>query len=156
MLSQTWVPGIVHVASSMERKAVDGATILAAHLNVTAVPHSGLGENDRSSTGYLPKPDFEAMADAFFAHPEESVRGWERAVDAQARVVAAMRDVLRAAPSGDIAVVSHGGVGALLLCHLRSSPISRDADQPSGSGGHVLAFSRSGWNLRHGWRPIDG
>jgi broad specificity phosphatase PhoE len=95
------------------------------------------------------------MADAFFARPNESVRGWERAVDAQARVVAAMRDVLRAAPSGDVAVVSHGGVGAMLFCHLRGSPISRDADQPSGSGGHVLAFSRSGWNLRHGWRTID-
>jgi broad specificity phosphatase PhoE len=156
MLSQAWVPGIVHVASSTERKAVDGATILAAHLNLTVVPHPGLGENDRSSTGYLPKPDFETMADAFFAHPTESVRGWERAVDAQARVVAAMRDVLRAAPSGDVAVIAHGGVGALLLCHLRGSPISRDADQPSGSGGHVLAFDRSDWNLRRGWRAIDG
>jgi broad specificity phosphatase PhoE len=160
MLSQPWVPGIVHVASSTERKAADGATILAEHLKLTVVLHPGLGENDRSSTGYLPKTDFEVMADAFFAHPEESVRGWERAVDAQARVVAAMRDVLEAAPLGDVAVVAHGGVGALLLCHLRGSPISRAADQPSGpgagSGGHVLAFDRSDWTLRDGWRAIDG
>jgi broad specificity phosphatase PhoE len=156
MLSQPWVPGIVHVSSSTELKAIDGATILAEHLRLAVVPHPGLGENDRSSTGYLPKPEFEAMADAFFAHPEKSVRGWERAVDAQARVVAAMRDVLAAAPLGDVAVVAHGGVGALLLCHLRRSSISREADQPSGSGGHVLAFDRSDWNLRHGWRAIDG
>ena len=156
MLKQIWVPGIVHVASSTERKAVDGATVVAAHLNLRVVPHPGLGENDRSSTGYLPKVEFESVANAFFAHPEQSIRGWERATDAQARIVAAVRDVLRAAPSGDVAVVSHGGVGALLLCHLQDSPINREADQPAGSGGHVLAFERMTWKLRHGWRAIDG
>jgi broad specificity phosphatase PhoE len=155
MLSQSWVPGIVHVASSTERKAVDAAAILAIHLGLAPITHPGLGENDRSSTGYLPKPEFEAMADAFFAHPEQSVAGWERAVDAQVRIVATMRDVLRAAPAGDVAVVAHGGVGALLLCHLLGSAISRAADQPAGSGGHVLAFNRATWTLCHSWRPID-
>ena len=155
MLSQNWVPGIVHVASSTERKALDGAAILGRHLGLGPVTHPSLGENDRSSTGYLAKPEFEAMADAFFAHPEQSVAGWERAADAQARIVAAMRDVLRAAPAGDVAVVAHGGVGALLLCHLLGSAISRTADQPAGSGGHVLAFNRATWGLCHSWRPID-
>ena len=138
-----------------ERKAGDGAAILAAHLGVVPVARADLGENDRSATGYLPKPEFEAMADAFFAHPETSVRGWERAVDAQARIVSAMRAVLAAAPPGDVAVVSHGGVGALLLSHLQGAPISRTTDQPEGSGGHVLAFDREDWTLRHGWRLID-
>jgi broad specificity phosphatase PhoE len=155
MLNLNWVAGIVHIASSTERKAVDGATILGAHLGLRPVTHPGLGENDRSSTGYLAKPEFEAMADAFFAHPEQSVAGWERAVDAQERVVAAVRDVLRGAPVGDVAVVAHGGVGALLLCHLLGSPISRAADQPAGSGGHVFAFDRTTWILCHSWRSID-
>jgi broad specificity phosphatase PhoE len=155
MLTRNWVPGIACVASSSERKAVDGAAILCAHLGLRPVTHPGLGENDRSSTGYLPKAEFEAMADAFFAHPEQSMAGWERAVDAQIRIIAALRDVLRAAPRGDVAVVAHGGVGALLLCHLLGSAISRAADQPAGSGGHVLAFDRATWTLRQGWRPID-
>jgi broad specificity phosphatase PhoE len=155
MLTQNWVPGIAHVASSTERKAIDGARILATHLDLQVVSHPGLGENDRSSTGYLPKPEFEATADAFFARPKESVRGWERAVDAQTRIVAAMLDVIAAAPSGDVAVVSHGGVGALLLCYLQDSPISRATDQPPGAGGYVLAFDRGDWRLRHGWRLID-
>jgi len=154
-LSKNWVGGIVWVASSTERKAIDGGRILAEHLGVSPVHHPGLGENDRSSTGYLPRPEFEAMANAFFARPNESVHGWEPAADAQTRIVAAMRDVLRAAPAGDVAVVSHGGVGALLLCHLLASPISRSADQPPGFGGHVLAFNRADWTLRHAWRPID-
>ena len=42
-----------------------------------------LHENDRSATGYLPPNQFEAMADRFFAEPQASVLGWERAVDAQ-------------------------------------------------------------------------
>ncbi len=155
MLTRDWVANIVHVASSAERKAVDGAVILGDHLALHPVIHPGLGENDRSSTGYLAKPEFEAMADAFFAHPEQSVRGWERAVDAQKRIVATMQEVLAAAPEGDVAVVAHGGVGTLLLCHLQGSAISRDADQPAGSGGHVFAFDRATWSLRHSWRPID-
>ncbi len=156
MLTQPWVGGIGHVVSSTERKAIDGARVLAEALGRQAVTHAGLGENDRSATGYLPRPEFEALADAFFARPGESVRGWERAVDAQARIVATMRHVLATAPSGDVAVISHGGVGALLLCYLTAAPISRAADQPPGSGGFVLAFDRQDWTLRHGWRPIDG
>ena len=155
MLSLDWVAAISFVASSTERKAMDGAAILAAHLNLTFVTHPGLGENDRSTTGYLPKPEFEAMADAFFGRPSESVSGWERAIDAQIRIVAAIQDVLRTAPPGDVAIVSHGGVGALLLCHLRASPISRAADQPAGTGGNFLAFDRHNGRLRHDWRPID-
>jgi broad specificity phosphatase PhoE len=155
MLAQSWISGIAHVASSTERKAIDGAVILAAHLGLTPTTHAGLGENDRSSTGFLPKPEFEAVADAFFARPDESVRGWERAVDAQVRVVEAMRDVLDAAPSGNVAVIAHGAVGALLLCHLRGMPISRAADQPPGSGGYVLAFDREAWTLHYPWRLID-
>jgi broad specificity phosphatase PhoE len=156
MLVQSWVRGIVHVACSTERKAIDGAEIVAEHLGLVPAPHKGLRENDRSATGYLPKMEFEAVADAFFARPEASVRGWERAVDAQARIVAAMRDVIAAAPAGDVAVVSHGGVGALLLCHLTNVPISRSADQPPGMGGFVLAFDRSAWRLCHAWKSIDG
>ena len=83
MLGQPWIAGIVAVCSSTERKARDGAAILAAHLGLLPVARADLGENDRSATGYLPKPQFEATADAFFAHPETSVRGWERAIDAQ-------------------------------------------------------------------------
>ena len=53
------------------------------------ITHPGIGENDRSATGFLPREEFWATADLFFAHPTESIRGWERAIDAQARIVAA-------------------------------------------------------------------
>ncbi len=155
MLAQPWVTSIAHVTSSAERKARDGADILAGHLGLQPAVHDALGENDRAATGYLPKPVFEALADAFFANPTESMQGWERAIDAQARIVSAMRAVLATAPVGDVAVVSHGGVGALLLCHLRQVPISRAADQPPGNGGYFITFDRASWALHHGWQRIE-
>ena len=156
VLDQPWAAELRSLFCSTERKARDGAAILADALGLPVTELGKLGENDRSSTGYLPKLEFEAMADAFFARPEESVRGWERAADAQRRIVAAVDEVLRRAPDdGDVAIVSHGGVGALLLSHLQGSPISRAADQPAGQGGHHYAFTAEGRRLLHGWRSID-
>lgn len=155
-LRQPWVPGLRAVWCSTERKARDGAEVLAAHLGLPVRELPELGENDRSATGYLPKAEFEAVADLFFAHPEQSIRGWERAVDAQRRIVAAVERVIAASPGGDVAIVAHGGVGALLLCHLLGVPIGRAHDQPPNNGGNHFAFEAGTRRLLHGWRPIDG
>ncbi|WP_158747209.1 histidine phosphatase family protein [Acidisphaera sp. L21] len=155
-LEQPWVRGIASVFCSGERKATDAAHLVGDHLGLSPVIVAGLGENDRSATGYLPKAEFEATADRFFDRPDESVRGWERAVAAQRRIVAAMQYVIAAAPpGGDIAVISHGGVGALLLCHLKHVPISRVEDQPGAGGGHVYSFGSATWTLVSGWRLIE-
>lgn len=151
-----WLAGVRSLFTSRERKATDAAGLLAERLGTGPVAIEGLGENDRTATGYLPKAEFEAVADEFFARPEESVRGWERAADAQRRIVGAVeRAMSLAAAGGGIAIVSHGGVGALLLCHLQSVPISRDADQPGGGGGHVFSFDRASRRLLTGWRRIE-
>ncbi|MEP3639109.1 MAG: histidine phosphatase family protein [Paracoccaceae bacterium] len=142
------------VVSSAEQKATDGAIITA---NALSVPHhilDALHENDRSATGYLPKDEFEQVADQFFAHPTQNIRGWERAIDAQTRVVAALKDAIGLAPDGDVAIVAHGGVGALFLCWLLDEPISRDFDQPGAGGGNVLTATIPDWTLIEGWRDI--
>jgi broad specificity phosphatase PhoE len=154
-LSLPWVRGICAIWCSTERKARNGAAILANHLNLPVTDLPGLGENDRSATGYLPKDEFEAVADRFFAHPAQSVRGWERATDAQARIVAAVNHVLTASAEGDIAIVSHGGVGTLLLCHIRGDAISRQHDQPATNGGNYFAFDVETRQVHHGWRSIE-
>ncbi len=156
MLAQPWVAGIGAVFSSTERKARDMAAILSGHLGLGFTQMERLGENDRSATGYLPPAEFEATADAFFGQPEHSVRGWERAVDAQARIIAAVRAALAQAPPGDVAIVAHGGVGALLLCHIKGVPISRAEDQPGAGGGNLFRFTRIGWGLVEGWRRVEG
>jgi len=157
LLGKAWVGEIASIYCSTEQKAVDGAAILAEHLSLPFEEREELGENDRSSTGYLPKEEFEATADEFFAHPGRSVRGWETASDAQRRIVRAVQSVLgRDRTSGSIAIVSHGGVGTLLLCHLAGRPIERSQDQPGGGGGNYYAFCAETQALIHGWRPIDG
>jgi broad specificity phosphatase PhoE len=151
-----WVSAMRAVFSSAERKATDMARPMADHLGLTPIIIDGLGENDRSSTGYLPKAEFEAVADAFFARPEHSVRGWERAVDAQRRIVDAVNLALAMVQTdGDVAIVSHGGVGALLLSHLKCGPISRADDQPGQGGGNFYTFDAATRRLLSGWHSID-
>lgn len=150
------VADVRHIVASGETKAQEAAAILAASLGLAVRTEPDLGENDRSATGFLPPETFEKAADAFFASPGESFRGWERAVDAQARIVAAVRRICDARRhtdhAGDLAIVSHGAVGTLLWCALGGLPISRRHDQPS--QGHYWRADLPGLEPRHGWRPI--
>ncbi len=119
-----------------------------------------MGENDRSATGFLPPEEFERVADSFFAQPETSVRGWERAIDAQARIVAEARIALAEhmqgdGPHGDLLLVGHGGVGTLLYCHLAAVAISRQHDQPPIGGGCYFTAPLETLIPDHGWRPME-
>ena len=144
-----WLPGVRRIVSSTERKAIDTAEVLASAAGVVPESDAALGEIDRSATGYLPLDEFEGVVDAFFAEPERSVRGWERAVDAQARIVDAVR---RVSADGDVTIVSHGAVGALLLADLLRVPISRALDQPG--MGSVFAFDPAEWRATSGWTRV--
>ncbi|MFM2355159.1 MAG: hypothetical protein RLZZ528_895 [Pseudomonadota bacterium] len=146
------VPAVTRIASSAERKAVETAGILARALSLPVTVRADMGENDRTSTGYLPPAEFEAMADAFFASPEASVGGWESAAAAQGRIVNAVAQILRGT-SGPVLFVGHGAVGTLLWCHLAGVAIDRRHDQPAG-GGCVFGFG-GGAAPDRGWRRIE-
>ncbi len=140
------------VWSSTETKAIEAAGILAGALGLGVRVSARLGENDRSATGYLPPAEFEALADRFFAEPETSVRGWERAVDAQARVQVAVAEIVAGHGEGDLAIVAHGAVGTLLLCALSGVPISRSRDQPF--QGHFWRAALPELRPEGGWQAI--
>ncbi len=146
--------GTGRVIASAERKAVETAECIAEVLGLAVEVREAMHENDRSATGYLPPPEFEVMADAFFASPHVNVRGWERAIDAQARILSEVEAALASPVSGDVLLVGHGGVGTLLLCHLGGHPIARAQDQPGG-GGHVFAFDAETRIVHHGWRSME-
>ncbi|HQX60059.1 MAG: histidine phosphatase family protein [Rhodoferax sp.] len=155
-LQQAWVDEISAVVCSTEQKARDGAAVLAGHRGLPVTAIAALGENDRSATGFLAPAEFERTADAFFAQPEQSVRGWERAIDAQRRVVRAVQALADADTTrGLLAIVSHGAVGTLLYCHLAGVPIARQWDQPPNRGGNFYRFTLAPAGVAHGWRPID-
>src|SRR5262249_19113557 len=83
LIAAGWLKGTTQVISSVEQKAVETAEPIAAALGVSLEIRRGMHENDRSATGYLPATEFENVANEFFAHPHRSIRGWERAIDAQ-------------------------------------------------------------------------
>ncbi len=141
------------IVSSTEVKAQQTAAILGAALGLPVDVRDDLHENDRSATGYLPEAEFQAVADAFFATPHESVRGWERAIDAQARIAGAVLLALAEAPETPTVIVGHGGVGTLLLCHLAVYPISRAHDQPPVGGG--CWFRQTATQAPDRWRPLE-
>ncbi|MTI44638.1 broad specificity phosphatase PhoE [Roseibium hamelinense] len=121
---------IKRVISSAEKKAVDTAHAIADPLKIPVLTLQPLHENDRSATGYLPPEEFDKVADEFFSDPYTSVRGWERAFDAQMRIVSGVQAALvRIPPDTPILFAGHGGVGTLLMCHLMNTPISREHDQ---------------------------
>ncbi len=77
-------------------------------------------------------------------------------MEAQARIVATVQKIVATEPKGArIAIVAHGGVGALLLTSVTGAQISLDLDQPGSNGGNYFAFNADTWTLTHGWRPID-
>jgi broad specificity phosphatase PhoE len=153
LLGQPWVATVDRVVSSAEAKARETADVLASAIGLDVEVRPGAGENDRSSTGFLPPDEFEAMADRFFAEPEVSADGWERAVDAQRRIVDALADLLGPDATASTVVVGHGGVGTLWCCWLADRPISRRHDQPG--QGHYVTVDVDSRRLLHPWHPID-
>jgi len=143
------------VISSAETKALDTAGPLAATLGVEVEKRAAMHENDRSSTGYLPAAEFERVADLFFAHPAESVRGWETAAAAQVRILAEVDACLSVPGDGDVLFVGHGAVGTLLYCALAGLPIDRRYDQGPGGGGNWFRFDLADRRPAHGWRPME-
>lgn len=150
-----WAGQLGRIISSGEAKAVETAALIGAASGISSSIVPETHENDRSATGFLTPPEFEKAADWFFAHPQESFRGWERAIDAQTRIVSAVERILADHdPKIPIAFVGHGGVGTLLKCHLAGKPIARDGDQPAG-GGNLFCFDLANRAISCDWTPID-
>jgi broad specificity phosphatase PhoE len=142
------------IVSSGETKALETAAILANHHSVPIAVREDSHENDRSATGFLPPPEFEMVANDFFASPELSVRGWERAIDAQRRIVKAVNDTMTSHKTGDVIFVGHGGVGTLLFCQLANLPIQRIRDQPQG-GGNLFSYDLLENRIVHSWISME-
>lgn len=143
---------VTAIWSSTERKAIETADILAKPLGIDPRSDPGLGENDRSATGFLPPLQFEAAADAFFTAPETSFCGWETANAAQARIVEAVLSIVEDHHGNDLAIITHGAVGTLLWCHLSGKEIDRRFDQRA--QGHFWCADLVTLQTEFGWRPI--
>lgn len=147
---------VTAVYASTERKATDGAAIVAERLGLSYRTQEDLGENDRSSTGFIAPPEFWEVVREFFVRPHESIRGWERAIDAQTRIVNAVSRILREdGTSGDMVVVSHGAVGCLLTAHLQKVEIGQESRPQHPGGGCFIVIDRDTFTLTQDWHAIE-
>ncbi len=147
------------IISSNETKALELAQAISRVSGLPVESGENLGENDRSSTGFVPPDRFEELADAFFAMPEVSTEGWERAVDAQARVVGAVEAALAGHdPDVPVLFTGHGAVGTLLKCHLGGLAIARSEDQRrigDPGGGNVFVVRLRDRALLSDWMAME-
>jgi broad specificity phosphatase PhoE len=144
----------IKIISSEETKAIETAQPLADSLDVEFVIDRLMGENDRSATGFLPPEQFEQVADQFFANPTKHIEGWERAADAQKRIVTQYELHRRNHQDYDMIFVGHGAVGTLLYCHLAGEKIDRRFDQ-TGGGGNFFKIDLVSQRAVSHWQPIE-
>lgn len=158
-LARRTVPQDALVFSSRETKALELAEQIAVAAGTPVLADHLMGENDRSATGFLPPALFEQTADAFFACPEQSIDGWERAIDAQARIVETVSVALQSVLSGTpVIFCGHGAVGTLLKCHLGRRTIARSEDQSRHGhrgGGNGFLFEIDSRALVGDWVPME-
>lgn len=152
MLEQPWLAQMTAIGTSPETKALETATIVGNHLSIDAEVIDNSHEIDRSATGFVTHERHEALADRLFGEPTVSADGWERAIDAQRRIVERFAPLLQPGAPTRV-IVGHGGVGTLLLCHLLGVEIDRLRDQQG--QGHYWAFDCEHQRIIHSWRPID-
>ncbi len=106
--------GIRAVRSSPEPKALETAELIADQLGLDVTVDRDLGEARRTWVA----EDYETFVARFFAEPEASANGWERAIDAQRRMVAAVDRFAEELGDGAGLIVSHGLVLSLYLAYL--------------------------------------
>ena len=110
-------PGVI--VSSEDPKAAETAERVAQQLSVPWETAAGLHEHDRSNVPHMRSAEFISTMELVFRRPQQLVLGRETASGALKRFQNALDDVLERLPAetGNVAVVSHGTVIALLLAH---------------------------------------
>ena len=103
------------VVASEEAKAAETAELVAGRLGVPWETAADLHEHDRSDVPQMASREFISHMELLFRRPKELVLGRETAHAAERRFKAAVDEALRRHPKGNVAVVSHGTVIALLL-----------------------------------------
>lgn len=114
-----WLP-VERIFSSPEPKAFETAHILAGPNGLTVTAIEDLHEVVRPANQWFGDDypgGYPAAVRAYFARPAEAVHGWERAVDAQERILGCI-DTVRAWEPHGFAIAGHGLTISLLVSAL--------------------------------------
>ncbi len=110
------------IITSTEPKARETGQILAGELGLPRQTAVNLHEHDRQGVPFFEqREDFVTAVTRFFTQPDELVLGRETAVQARERFATAVTRLITAHPQENLAVVAHGTVITLYLCHTNPS-----------------------------------
>ena len=110
-----------HLVSSREPKARRTSEIVGDRLGVATVAVEDLGELDRPAAPILSRQDHEAANARVFIDCDRAVMGAESAASALDRFKRALSDLLDRTPPGNVVVITHGTVTALLVADANPS-----------------------------------
>ncbi|HET7377903.1 MAG TPA: histidine phosphatase family protein [Anaerolineae bacterium] len=105
------------IITSDEPKAVSTVDRIAFERNIPFFMHPGLRDLKRTPEWI---EDYEARVLEVFQKPALSIGGWERAADAQSRILTALDELIAKYDPEPFAVVSHGMVLSLLLASVNN------------------------------------
>ena len=148
-----WFAEVTALVTSDETKALEAAAPLGLALGLEPSVIAETGEIDRSSTGFVAEERHEDLRTRLFDQPDVSADGWERAIDAQRRVVGAIAPFWPPSDPGSatgLLLVGHGAVGTMLWCHLTGAGIDLRHDQPG--QGHLWCVDLGDPGRSHPWR----
>jgi broad specificity phosphatase PhoE len=133
------------IVSSTEPKARETAEVIGTRLAKPVRTAGGLQEHDRRNVPHMESRAFISMVALFFREADQLILGDETADESYDRFAAAVDRVL-AEESGDVAIVTHGTVIALLAeRRAKQDPFAlwRRMGQPS-----YIVFELPGWKVR--------
>nr|WP_320142055.1 histidine phosphatase family protein [uncultured Cohaesibacter sp.] len=150
--------GTAYIFSSSQSMARQTASIIGERLSVQPVADAEMDESDNWVTGILPKTGLLARFKQIFCKPQDlAAEGGEAAMDAQDRIAAAylsaMERVLTSGMHGDVLMVGHGRVGALLFCYLAGQGIGQEFTPPP--AGYYFTYDWGARKMLHGWQAME-
>ncbi|MBI3732053.1 MAG: histidine phosphatase family protein [Chloroflexi bacterium] len=118
LAAQPFWDEVTAIVSSTEMKAIATVQGIAFEHSIPLFTHDGLREL-RRTPGLI--DNYSERAQQVFEKPAISIGNWERAADAQARIMACLDELIARFGQSPFAVVSHGMVLALLLAALQDA-----------------------------------
>ena len=106
-------PGAIF--TSTEPKAIETGQIVGRLLGIPVEAAPDLHEHVRPGTDLDTVEQFQTKVAQLLQHPSESAFGAETGAEARERFSAALHDVMRQRPNGNLSIVSHGTVMTLFV-----------------------------------------
>ncbi|WP_321446674.1 histidine phosphatase family protein [uncultured Cohaesibacter sp.] len=150
--------GTAYIFSSSHAMASQTASIIGDSLSIPPNVDAEMDESENLVTGALPQA---GLVDRFkrlcSANQPPVVAQGEYAMDAQDRIAAAylsaMERVLTSGMRGDVLMVGHGRVGALLFCYLAGQGIGAEFTPPP--AGYYFTYDWGARKMLHGWQAME-